>query len=148
MTHLKFAAIAAALVAQLCTSAQAQSYPSFATQKASHGISTNAQVALFWDNLEGGVRKSKNIRNVDHPSTGIFCVHTSVKLNAAATFPIVTVEWLDATTHAPLGAIAEDLPGFDCPNGKVNETIAVRTYDYSTGTPTLSDDVPFYLLII
>jgi hypothetical protein len=148
MTHPKFAAMSALLSAALCTSAVAQTYPAFATQNAGHGISTNAQVALFWDNLEGGIRKSKNIKNVGHPSTGIFCVHTSVKLDYVAIYPIVTVEWLDSTTHAPLGAIAEDSPSFDCSSSRADETIAVRTYDYSTGTPALSDDVSFYLLVL
>jgi hypothetical protein len=126
----------------------ANAYPAFANSKITRGISTNAQVALFWNGLEGGIRQSKNIKSVGHPATGIYCVHLAVKLDLAQTYPIVTTEWLDSTSHGPLGAIAEYGAGFDCKHDNQRSTIAIRTYDYSSGSPVLSDDVNFYLLML
>jgi hypothetical protein len=106
-------------------------------------IITQAYMAAVID--QGAVvLHQKGLKSVTSPSTGIFCLTPSDKtLKTKSTFPIVTIEWGDSLGSSLL-AYYEYLAE-DCPHP--SSQYEVRTYDFSSGTPTLTTLVAFVIVV-
>ena len=90
---------------------------------------------------DGEVIRAKGVADVTNPGVGIYCIKPSAKMDLTTVIPIVSVEWGFSIGSALL-AFYFDYTQFvsgDCPAGYLE----VRTYDFVSGTPVLSDTVAF-----
>jgi hypothetical protein len=119
--------------------ASAAQYRSFANPNKG-AFKTNAEVAAL---VEGGgtAVKSKNVTTVTNPSTGIYCVKPSVKIEQNAIYPQVTVEYGLSSGQSLLAYV--DDARHECPSN----SIEVLTFDFNEGTIEQSQSVAFYLYI-
>jgi hypothetical protein len=102
-------------------------------------FSTNAAVAYNYG--RGGSSWSFHVKSFTHPSTGVYCIRPSVKLNFAAIYPQVSINLSDSNSNTMLAywvASADACPAHN---------LEVETYDFGSGTNTLSDGVAFNFVI-
>ncbi len=113
----------------------------FAAPKSSFaaGFSTKAKLALI-QNGEGTIN-SKGVNAVTNPSTGLYCVTPASKLNFNAIYPEVTIEWGNSSGEQLLAFWYDQ--GTDCSATEIE----VLTYDFSSGSAVLSDNVAFILTV-
>jgi len=93
-------------------------------------------IALIYSPLYGAALLSVGIAGVTNPGTGIFCVAPK-KAIYAKNVPSVAVEW-GSSLGSSIEAFYEQ-GGSDCPAGNIE----VRTFDFSSGTATASQNVAF-----
>ncbi len=103
------------------------------------GFSTKAKLALL--QIGTDTISSKGVDAVDHASTGIYCVTSKSKLNFNEIYPEVTIEWGNSSGSLLLAYWESE--GSDCSDTEIE----VRTYDFSSGTAELSDNVAFVLTV-
>ena len=114
--------------------------PSFAADSAAPtGTPTKALVALL--QIDKETIRSVGVTKVTHPGKGVYCVKPSVALDFTAIYPQVTVEWGNSSGTDLLAFVQDAAP--NCVAGYLE----VRTYDFSTGTPLLSNNVAFFLVV-
>lgn len=107
-------------------------------------FTTNAKLALSWNPFQGTVR-SKGVKSVSNPSTGVICITPSVSLNISKIYPLVSIEWGESSGNA-LMAFWRDtsIDNFDCGAG----LLEVQTFDFNGGgSPVASQSVAFDLVI-
>ncbi len=97
-------------------------------------------VLLVYKGLNNTIVFKKGVAAVSNPSTGIYCVTTTVPLPAGA-LPVVTVEWGNSVGNSLLAYWVDSV--FDCPAGQID----IRTYDFSSGAPVLSHNVAFTVFV-
>jgi hypothetical protein len=93
-------------------------------------------LALIYSPIYAGSLLSVGVASVTNPNTGIFCVAPKKPIYAGNA-PSVSVEW-----GSSLGSSIEAFLEYgqnDCPSGNIE----VRTFDFSSGTATASENVAF-----
>lgn len=104
-------------------------------------LQTSALLAV-WVAPGGTIQRSVNVQKVRHVGAGLYCVLPKLEVDKKNTYPVATPQW-DGSVGSSLLAYYQDGKG-DCKKLELE----VRTYDFSTGTPVLSDTVGFYLFVI
>jgi hypothetical protein len=89
---------------------------------------------------------SKNLAAFSSPETGVYCFTPSKAAGLSgdkllAAYPTVDIEWGSSSGSDLLAYVYRGAGS--CPAG----SIEVRTYDFAGGSPTLTDDVAFYLKV-
>jgi hypothetical protein len=91
----------------------------------------------------GSVNRSKNVKSVSHPSTGIYCIkpkkRAHIKVNRIV--PSVSVEWDNSSGNALMADWLIHPSG--CPSG----TIGVTTINGSDGSFDPDDNVAFTIVV-
>jgi hypothetical protein len=107
-------------------------------------FTTNAKLALSWSPF-GGTLRSKGVKSVTNPTTGVICITPSVSLNLAKIYPLVSVEWGESSGNALLAFWRDtSIDNVDCGAGKLE----VQTFDFNGGgSPIASQSVAFDLVI-
>lgn len=106
-------------------------------------FTTNAKLALSWNPFSGTVR-SKGVKSVSNPFTGVICVTPSVSLNISKIYPLVSIEWGNSSGNALLAFWRDTSQSSDCSAGELE----VQTFDFNAGgTPVASQSVAFDLVI-
>jgi hypothetical protein len=101
----------------------------------------NARIAAFVS-AGGAVVRSKGIKAVTHPSTGLYCVDpkdSTFKVNKA--IPSVSVDWSTSSGDALMAQWRSSAIG--CSSG----WFAVLTFDGEDGTFDFSDAVSFTIVV-
>jgi hypothetical protein len=99
------------------------------------GTSSKA-IAAYYYSRGFAAPRFKNVNGFTHPSTGVFCIHSSVATGKI--YPMVSVEWNESLGNSLLAYWK--VGATDCPSG----WFEVTTYAFNSGGPaTLSDQVAF-----
>jgi hypothetical protein len=102
-----------------------------------------ARMAAFTLAFGGGIVRSKAVAAYQHPSVGQHCFLPTAAsgINVNLVVPVVSVDWSNSSGNSLL--VFWRSSGFGCPGGY----ISVLTYDFNSGTTTLSDNVAFTLYV-
>jgi hypothetical protein len=98
-------------------------------------------VGLISASATNFVVRGLGLKEVTHPSEGVWCIKRKSTWGISKIVPSVTVEWGHSTGLALMAFYVDGV--FSCPAGNIE----VRTYDFGTGTPVLSDNVAFTIVV-
>jgi len=139
MTTVVAAAFAGA--GAVAVSASSTNDPPAQAGRALGGTNTKyARLSVFVNN-SGQVVRSKGVAAVTRPSTGQYCIDPAATFDVAKIVPSVSVDW-STSLGSDLSAYWRSSGG-GCPAGN----ISVVTYVPVSGTPTLSNNVGFMLVV-
>jgi hypothetical protein len=101
-----------------------------------------ARLLVFIGPSEPGyVIRSKGVAEVTHPATGDWCIKPKSNWKVGEVVPTVSVEWSNSSGSSLLAYWRFD--GMGCPEGNIE----VYTLDSNSGTPVMSDNVAFTVVI-
>jgi hypothetical protein len=107
-------------------------------------FTTKAKLAISWTPTFGGVIRSKGVKSVSNPKTGVFCITPSVSLDLTKIYPLVSIEWGYSSGSSLLAYWRDTSLSTDC--GATD--LEVQTYDFNNGgSPVPSQLVAFDLVI-
>lgn len=89
----------------------------------------------------GYIVRSKGVAEVTHPATGDWCIKPQAKWKVEQAVPVVSVEYSLSSGYSLLAFWRSY--GSGCPAGNIE----VYTYDFSSGTPVMSDNVAFTVFV-
>jgi hypothetical protein len=110
------------------------------TEAVNNAIAKNATIAVYY-HFNQGIVRSKGVRKVTHPNTGVYCVKPKKKINTQKHIASVNV------AHFLTGRVVAHWyePGTSCPNPK--RWFEVRTYGDDGDNWTSANAVSWSLIV-